>query len=74
MASSAKIKEVLVASEWSSRKSGLSSLNRELAIQLAKHAKVDVFFFSSSQMRPDRKERSKEQQRHPSSGRTHTWL
>ena len=73
MASSAKIKVVLVASEWSSMKSGLSSLNRELAIQLAKHAKVDVFF-SSFQMRPDRKERSKEQQRHPSSGRTHTWL
>lgn len=72
MASSGKIKVVLVASEWSSRKSGLSSLNRELAIQLAKHAKVD--FFSSSRMRPDRKERSKEQQRHPSSGRTHTWL
>lgn len=44
MASSGKIKVVLVVSEWNSRKSGLSSLNRELAIQLAKHAKVDFFF------------------------------
>lgn len=45
MASSAKIKVVVLASEWSSRQSGLSSLNRELAIQLAKHQKVEVFVF-----------------------------
>lgn len=45
MASSAKIKLVVLASEWSSRQSGLSSLNRELAIQLAKHQKVEVFVF-----------------------------
>ena len=45
MASSAKIKVVVLASEWSSKQSGLSSLNRELAIQLAKHQKVEVFVF-----------------------------
>ena len=45
MASSAKIKVVVLASEWSSRQSELSSLNRELAIQLAKHQKVEVFVF-----------------------------
>ena len=45
MASSAKIKVVLLASEWSSRQSGLSSINRELAIQLAKHPGVEVFVF-----------------------------
>lgn len=45
MASSAKIKVVLLASEWSSRQSGLSSVNRKLAIQLAKHPKVEVFVF-----------------------------
>ena len=45
MASSAEIKVVLLASEWSSKQSGLSRLNRELAIQLAKHPKVKLFVF-----------------------------
>ena len=32
----------LLSSEWRSTKGGLSTINRELAIQLAKHPKVDV--------------------------------
>lgn len=36
---------VLLASEWKSSKGGLSTLNRALAIQLAKHPNVKVSFF-----------------------------
>ena len=36
---------VLLASEWGSKYGGLSTLNRELAIQLAKHPEVQVSIF-----------------------------
>ena len=45
MASLKKVKVVLLASEWSSKHGGLSTFNRELAIQLANHPGVEVFFF-----------------------------
>ena len=40
--SSRKLRVTLLSSEWRSTKGGLSTINRELAIQLAKHPKVDV--------------------------------
>ena len=45
MASFKKMKVMLLASEWSSKHGGLSTFNRELAIQLANHREVEVFFF-----------------------------
>ena len=45
MASLKKVKVALLASEWNSKHGGLSTFNRELAIQLAKHPEVEVFFF-----------------------------
>ena len=39
------IKITILASEWESRKGGLSTINRELAIQLAKFPDVEVTFF-----------------------------
>ena len=39
---SEKLRVTLLGSEWSSSKGGLSTINRELAIQLAKHPNVDV--------------------------------
>ena len=47
MASTAttKLRVVLLASEWGSKRGGLSTLNRELAIQLAKHPDVQVSVF-----------------------------
>ena len=39
---SEKLRVTLLGSEWSSSKGGLSTINRELAIQLAKHPSVDV--------------------------------
>ena len=40
--SSRKLNVTLLSSEWRSTKGGLSTLNRELAIQLAKHPSVEV--------------------------------
>ena len=40
-----KIKITFLASEWGSSKGGLSTINRELAIQLAKCPDVDITFF-----------------------------
>ncbi len=40
-----KLRITLLADEWKSSKGGLSTMNRELAIQLAKHSNVDVTFF-----------------------------
>ena len=37
-----KLKVTLLSSEWRSTKGGLSTINRELAIQLAKHPSVEV--------------------------------
>ena len=40
-----KLKVAILASEWGSSKGGLSTLNRELAIQLAKFPEVEITFF-----------------------------
>ena len=40
-----KIRVTILASEWGSSRGGLSTLNRELAIQLAKFPKVQISFF-----------------------------
>ena len=40
--SSQKLRVTLLSSEWRSTKGGLSTINRELAIQLAKHPSVEV--------------------------------
>ena len=40
--SSRKLKVTLLSIEWGSTKGGLSTINRELAIQLAKHPSVEV--------------------------------
>ena len=40
-----KVKVTILASEWGSSKRGLSTLNRELAIQLAKFPEVETTFF-----------------------------
>ena len=42
---SSKLKVTILASEWGSSKGGLSTINRELAIQLAKFSPVEVTFF-----------------------------
>ncbi|XP_068751418.1 uncharacterized protein [Montipora capricornis] len=42
---SRKLKVTLLSSEWQSTKGGLSTLNRELAIQLAKHQNVEVSMY-----------------------------
>ena len=42
MASSSKVNFTLLASEWGSKRGGLSTFNRVLAIELAKHSKVHV--------------------------------
>ena len=40
-----KLKVTILASEWGSSKGGLSTINRELAIQLAKCPEVQITFF-----------------------------
>ena len=45
MASSSKMRVVLLASEWGSKRGGLSTFNRELAIELAKHPDLQVSMF-----------------------------
>ena len=40
--SSKILRVTLLSSEWRSTKGGLSTINRELAIQLAKHPRVEV--------------------------------
>ena len=42
---SRRLKVTLLSSEWQSTKGGLSTLNRELAIQLAKHQNVEVSMY-----------------------------
>ncbi|XP_068751397.1 D-inositol 3-phosphate glycosyltransferase-like isoform X2 [Montipora capricornis] len=44
-ASSRKLKVTLLSDEWKSTKGGLSTINRELAIQLAKHQNVEVSMY-----------------------------
>ena len=43
--SASKLKVTILASEWGSSKGGLSTINRELAIQLAKFPEVEITFF-----------------------------
>ena len=45
MISSRKVNVTLLGSEWGSTKGGLSTLNRELAIQLAKNTNVEVSMY-----------------------------
>ena len=40
-----KVQVTILASEWGSSKRGLSTINRELAIQLAKFPEVEITFF-----------------------------
>ncbi|XP_067041353.1 protein NLRC3-like [Acropora muricata] len=42
---SSKVQVTILASEWGSSKGGLSTINRELAIQLAKFSGLEVTFF-----------------------------
>ena len=42
---SSKLQVTILASEWGSSKGGLSTINRELAVQLAKFPYVKVTFF-----------------------------
>ena len=42
MASSTEVNFTLLATEWGSKRGGLSTFNRVLAIELAKHSKVHV--------------------------------
>ncbi|XP_015749860.1 PREDICTED: uncharacterized protein LOC107329706 isoform X4 [Acropora digitifera] len=45
LVSSRKLKVTLLGSEWGSTKGGLSTINRELAIQLAKNGNVEVSMY-----------------------------
>ena len=42
---SRKVKVTILASEWGSSNGGISTINRELAIQLAKSPEVEITFF-----------------------------
>jgi len=42
---SSNLQVTMLASEWGSSKGGLSTINKELAIQLAKFSYVEVTFF-----------------------------
>ena len=50
-----KVKVTILASEWGSSNEGLSTINRELAIQLAKCPKVEITFFLPKCSQEDRK-------------------
>jgi len=52
---SKKLKVTILASEWGSTKGGLSTINRELAIQLAKFSYVEVTFFLPKCSHEDKK-------------------
>ena len=45
----------LFSSEWKSSKGGLSTINRELAIQLAKHLNVEVYVYLPKCSEEDKK-------------------
>ena len=47
---------MILASEWGSTKGGLSTINRELAIQLAKFSNVEITFFLPKCSEKDKKE------------------
>ena len=52
---SRKVQVTILASEWGSRKGGLSTINRELAIQLAKFPEVEITFFLPQCSQEDKK-------------------
>ena len=52
---SRKVKVTILASEWGPSNGGLSTLNRELAIQLAKFPEVEITFFLPKCSQEDRK-------------------
>ena len=52
---SRKLQVTILASEWESTKGGLSTINRELAIQLAKFSYVEVTFFLPKCSHEDKK-------------------
>ena len=51
-----KVKVTILASEWESSNEGLSTLNRELAIQLAKFPELEITFFLPKCSQQDKKE------------------
>ena len=51
-----KVKVTILASEWGSSNGGLSTLNRELAIQLAKFPELEITFFLPKCSQQDKKE------------------
>ena len=53
---SRKVQVTILASEWGSTKGGLSTINRELAIQLAKCPEVNITFFVPQCSEQDKKE------------------
>ena len=53
---SRKVQVTILASEWGSTKGGLSTINRELAIQLAKCPEVRITFFVPQCSEQDKKE------------------
>ncbi|XP_068693397.1 uncharacterized protein [Montipora foliosa] len=53
---SGKVKVTILASEWGSSKGGLSTINRKLAIQLAKSSEVEITFFVPQCSKGDKKE------------------
>ncbi|XP_068670814.1 polyubiquitin-C-like isoform X1 [Montipora foliosa] len=53
---SGKVKVTILASEWGSSKGGLSTINRKLAIQLAKFSEVEITFFVPQCSEGDKKE------------------
>ena len=52
---SRKVQVTILASEWGSSKGGLSTINRELAIQLAKYPEVEITFFLPQCSKEDKK-------------------
>ncbi|CAH3044904.1 unnamed protein product, partial [Porites evermanni] len=52
---SRKVQVTILASEWGSSKGGLSTINRELAIQLAKCPQVEITFFLPQCSQEDKK-------------------
>ena len=52
---SSKLQVTILASEWGSSKGGISTINRELAIQLAKFSYVEVTFFLPKCSEEDKK-------------------
>ena len=51
-----RVKVTILASEWGSSKGGLSTINRELAIQLAKCPDVEITFFLPKCSQEDKKD------------------